>query len=116
MSDPETVGKAFLQYYYQMFETNRAGLGSLYQDASMLTFEGQKFQVRGGAWWSWCVCVCVWVGGCGWVWVGVGVGVCFGGGGGVGHSPTVWHEGMGVRPLRAAAASAMRQRSMHLHQ
>eukprot|EP00775_Hariotina_reticulata_P012970 gene12970-13099_t len=44
MSDAEAVGKAFLQYYYQLFESNRAGLATLYQDASMLTFEGQKFQ------------------------------------------------------------------------
>lgn len=44
MADPEAVGKAFLQYYYQLFESNRAGLANLYQDGSMLTFEGQKFQ------------------------------------------------------------------------
>lgn len=44
MADPESVGKAFLQYYYQLFESNRQGLATLYQDASMLTFEGQKFQ------------------------------------------------------------------------
>eukprot|EP00878_Enallax_costatus_P002021 GHUV01002185.1.p2 GENE.GHUV01002185.1~~GHUV01002185.1.p2 ORF type:complete len:123 (+),score=31.37 GHUV01002185.1:121-489(+) len=44
MADPEAVGKAFLQYYYQLFESNRAGLANLYQVASMLTFEGQKFQ------------------------------------------------------------------------
>ncbi len=31
-------------YYYQLFETNRQSLAPLYQDASMLTFEGQKFQ------------------------------------------------------------------------
>eukprot|EP00879_Flechtneria_rotunda_P003388 GHRR01003616.1.p1 GENE.GHRR01003616.1~~GHRR01003616.1.p1 ORF type:complete len:124 (+),score=31.93 GHRR01003616.1:151-522(+) len=43
-ADPEQVGKAFLQYYYQLFESNRSGLANLYQDASMLTFEGQKFQ------------------------------------------------------------------------
>lgn len=36
--------QAFLQYFYQLFETNRAGLANLYQDASMLTFEGQKYQ------------------------------------------------------------------------
>jgi hypothetical protein len=36
--------QAFLQYYYQLFESNRAGLSNLYQDGSMLTFEGQKFQ------------------------------------------------------------------------
>eukprot|EP00882_Tetradesmus_deserticola_P001188 GHRQ01001286.1.p1 GENE.GHRQ01001286.1~~GHRQ01001286.1.p1 ORF type:complete len:123 (+),score=33.63 GHRQ01001286.1:176-544(+) len=44
MADPEAVGKAFLQYYYQLFESNRNGLANLYQDGSMLTFEGQKFQ------------------------------------------------------------------------
>ncbi|KAF8071157.1 NTF2A [Scenedesmus sp. PABB004] len=44
MADPEAVGKAFLQYYYQLFESNRPGLSNLYQDGSMLTFEGQKFQ------------------------------------------------------------------------
>lgn len=42
--DADGIGKAFLQYYYQLFETNRAQLGTLYQDASMLTFEGQKYQ------------------------------------------------------------------------
>lgn len=35
--------QAFLPYYYGLFSTNRAGLGSLYQAASVLTFEGQKF-------------------------------------------------------------------------
>ena len=44
MADADSVGKAFLQYYYQQLERNRAGLANLYQDASMLTFEGQKFQ------------------------------------------------------------------------
>eukprot|EP00201_Polytomella_parva_P007997 CAMPEP_0175052400 /NCGR_PEP_ID=MMETSP0052_2-20121109/8341_1 /TAXON_ID=51329 ORGANISM="Polytomella parva, Strain SAG 63-3" /NCGR_SAMPLE_ID=MMETSP0052_2 /ASSEMBLY_ACC=CAM_ASM_000194 /LENGTH=122 /DNA_ID=CAMNT_0016316805 /DNA_START=30 /DNA_END=398 /DNA_ORIENTATION=- len=43
MADPDAVGKAFLDYYYGLFGTNRAGLSSLYQDGSMLTFEGQKF-------------------------------------------------------------------------
>jgi hypothetical protein len=42
--DAESVGKAFLSHYYQHFETNRAGLANLYQDASLLTFEGQRFQ------------------------------------------------------------------------
>lgn len=44
MADPQQVGQAFLQYYYQLFESNRQGLSSLYQDGSMLTFEGTKFQ------------------------------------------------------------------------
>lgn len=36
--------QAFLDYYYNLFSTNRAGLATLYQEPSMLTFEGQKFQ------------------------------------------------------------------------
>jgi len=39
----EEVGKAFVVAYYQMFESDRAGLGSLYEAQSMLTFEGQTF-------------------------------------------------------------------------
>lgn len=31
----EQVGKAFVQHYYQTFDTNRAGLSSLYQSESM---------------------------------------------------------------------------------
>jgi hypothetical protein len=42
--DADAVGNAFLSYYYGMFESNRAGLVSLYQDQSMLTFMGDKFQ------------------------------------------------------------------------
>ncbi|KAL7110057.1 hypothetical protein ACP275_05G001300 [Erythranthe tilingii] len=42
--DPEAVSKAFVEHYYSTFDTNRGGLGSLYQESSMLTFEGQKFQ------------------------------------------------------------------------
>lgn len=42
--DADAVGNAFLSYYYGMFESNRAGLVSLYQDQSMLTFMGEKFQ------------------------------------------------------------------------
>mmetsp|Transcript_3495 Transcript_3495/g.5071 ORF Transcript_3495/g.5071 Transcript_3495/m.5071 type:complete len:115 (+) Transcript_3495:358-702(+) len=38
----EEVGSAFVQHYYQVFDSNRAGLQSLYQDVSMLTFEGEK--------------------------------------------------------------------------
>mmetsp|Transcript_12246 Transcript_12246/g.29856 ORF Transcript_12246/g.29856 Transcript_12246/m.29856 type:complete len:123 (-) Transcript_12246:1657-2025(-) len=44
MADAEAVGSAFISYYYQLFESNRPALGTLYQDQSMLTFEGQKFQ------------------------------------------------------------------------
>ena len=31
-------------HYYNIFDTNRAGLQSLYQDMSMMTFEGEKIQ------------------------------------------------------------------------
>ncbi|KAI5061001.1 hypothetical protein GOP47_0023506 [Adiantum capillus-veneris] len=40
--DPEQIGRAFVDHYYSIFDTNRPGLVSLYQDGSMLTFEGQK--------------------------------------------------------------------------
>ncbi|EFJ44675.1 hypothetical protein VOLCADRAFT_76233 [Volvox carteri f. nagariensis] len=44
MANPEAVGNAFLDYFYNLFATNRAALASLYQDSSLLTFEGAKFQ------------------------------------------------------------------------
>ncbi|CAH2034048.1 unnamed protein product, partial [Thlaspi arvense] len=42
--DPDAVSKAFVEHYYSTFDANRAGLVSLYQEGSMLTFEGQKIQ------------------------------------------------------------------------
>ncbi|KAG7018458.1 Nuclear transport factor 2 [Cucurbita argyrosperma subsp. argyrosperma] len=42
--DPDAVAKAFVDHYYSTFDANRAGLANLYQDTSMLTFEGQKIQ------------------------------------------------------------------------
>nr|ACN33761.1 unknown [Zea mays] len=42
--DPDAVAKAFVEHYYRTFDTNRAALVGLYQETSMLTFEGQKFQ------------------------------------------------------------------------
>ncbi|KAJ8459775.1 hypothetical protein OPV22_032701 [Ensete ventricosum] len=42
--DPDAVAKAFVDHYYRTFDGNRAALGGLYQDASMLTFEGVKIQ------------------------------------------------------------------------
>lgn len=42
--DPDTLAKAFVDHYYSTFDANRAGLGNLYQENSMLTFEGQKIQ------------------------------------------------------------------------
>ncbi|XP_010267746.1 PREDICTED: nuclear transport factor 2-like [Nelumbo nucifera] len=40
----ELVGKAFVEHYYHLFDTNRQSLSSLYQPSSMLTFEGQNIQ------------------------------------------------------------------------
>ncbi|KAB2090486.1 hypothetical protein ERO13_A03G124500v2 [Gossypium hirsutum] len=42
--DPDAVAKAFVEHYYSTFDANRAGLANLYQEGSMLTFEGQKIQ------------------------------------------------------------------------
>merc|ERR1712154_349174 len=40
----QQVGEAFVQQFYQTFDSNRAGLAPLYSDTSMLTFEGEQFQ------------------------------------------------------------------------
>lgn len=49
---PHPPLQAFTDHYYTTFDTNRQGLGVLYQEQSMLTFEGQQFlgtqQVRRG--------------------------------------------------------------------
>lgn len=42
--DPDAVARAFVEHYYRTFDTSRAGLAGLYQDNSMLTFEGAKTQ------------------------------------------------------------------------
>ncbi|KAK9832539.1 hypothetical protein WJX81_007417 [Elliptochloris bilobata] len=47
MADPEAVAKAFSDHYYNTFDSNRAALGSLYQETSILTFEGNKVQGAG---------------------------------------------------------------------
>lgn len=44
--DFDGIAKAFVSHYYTTFDGNRANLGSLYQDNSMLTFEGERFQGR----------------------------------------------------------------------
>ncbi|KAK9678197.1 hypothetical protein RND81_11G195000 [Saponaria officinalis] len=41
--DPQQVARAFVEHYYSTFDTNRSNLGNLYQENSMLTFEGQAF-------------------------------------------------------------------------
>nr|XP_043611299.1 nuclear transport factor 2B-like [Erigeron canadensis] len=40
----EMVGRAFVEHYYHLFDSDRASLASLYHQSSMLTFEGQKLQ------------------------------------------------------------------------
>ncbi|KAF3854407.1 hypothetical protein F7725_022462 [Dissostichus mawsoni] len=40
----EQIGSSFVQHYYQMFDSDRSQLGSIYIDASCLTWEGQQFQ------------------------------------------------------------------------
>ncbi|XP_062151653.1 nuclear transport factor 2B [Alnus glutinosa] len=42
--NPDEVSRAFVEHYYSTFDSNRAALASLYQEGSMLTFEGQKIQ------------------------------------------------------------------------
>ena len=41
--DPDSLAKAFVGHYYSTFDQNRNNLYTLYQDGSMLTFEGEKF-------------------------------------------------------------------------
>ncbi|KAK9057965.1 hypothetical protein SSX86_022806 [Deinandra increscens subsp. villosa] len=40
----EMVGRAFVEHYYHLFDSDRSSLSSLYHQSSMLTFEGQKLQ------------------------------------------------------------------------
>ncbi|KAG2331688.1 hypothetical protein Bca52824_002868 [Brassica carinata] len=42
--DPDAVAKAFVEHYYSTSDNDRVGLGGLYQEASMPTFEGHKIQ------------------------------------------------------------------------
>ena len=42
--DPDALAKAFVEHYYTTFDGNRPGLANLYQEGSMLSFEGQKIQ------------------------------------------------------------------------
>eukprot|EP00245_Coleochaete_scutata_P017716 TRINITY_DN883_c0_g1_i1.p1 TRINITY_DN883_c0_g1~~TRINITY_DN883_c0_g1_i1.p1 ORF type:complete len:122 (-),score=16.01 TRINITY_DN883_c0_g1_i1:268-633(-) len=42
--DYDAVADAFVKHYYNVFDTNRSQLFTLYQNESMLTFEGEKMQ------------------------------------------------------------------------
>ncbi|KAJ2381242.1 Nuclear transport factor 2 [Coemansia sp. RSA 2559] len=44
MSDLEAIGKQFVEFYYQTFDSNRSGLASLYRNVSMMTWEGSPYQ------------------------------------------------------------------------
>ncbi|KAH6894304.1 nuclear transport factor 2 [Thelonectria olida] len=44
MTDLLGVANQFILFYYQKFDENRAELGSLYRDDSMLTFESESRQ------------------------------------------------------------------------
>jgi len=44
MADINAIAQQFTNFYYTAFDTNRASLGSLYRDGSMLTFEGSPIQ------------------------------------------------------------------------
>ena len=40
----DSIGKQFVDHYYKTFDSNRAQLGSLYGNDSMLTFENDQFR------------------------------------------------------------------------
>ena len=42
--DPDALSRNFVQHYYSTFDTNRQALVTLYDEGSMLTFEGEKVQ------------------------------------------------------------------------
>jgi len=44
MADIQAIADQFIAFYYQTFDTNRAGLQSLYRDHSMLTWESTPLQ------------------------------------------------------------------------
>lgn len=44
MEEYEGVGRAFVDHYYHLFDNERPSLITLYHPASLLNFEGQKFQ------------------------------------------------------------------------
>ncbi|KAG7086514.1 Nuclear transport factor 2 [Marasmius oreades] len=44
MGDINAIAKQFTDFYYTTFDTDRSSLGSLYREASMLSWEGQPVQ------------------------------------------------------------------------
>jgi len=41
--DLNAIGKAFVEHYYTLFDSNRLQLADLYQDTSMLSFENERY-------------------------------------------------------------------------
>ncbi|KAK8789672.1 nuclear transport factor 2 [Blastocystis sp. subtype 4] len=39
----QEIGRAFINFFYQCYDTDRTQLQNIYQDCSMLTCEGQEF-------------------------------------------------------------------------
>ncbi|KAH8991508.1 nuclear transport factor 2 [Lactarius akahatsu] len=44
MADINAIAKEFTDFYYTTFDSNRANLGPLYRETSMLTWEGTPIQ------------------------------------------------------------------------
>jgi Nuclear transport factor 2 (NTF2) domain len=44
MADFNSIGLQFVQYYYNLFQTNRSELHTLFNEQSMLSFEGEHFK------------------------------------------------------------------------
>ncbi|ETN42222.1 uncharacterized protein HMPREF1541_04163 [Cyphellophora europaea CBS 101466] len=42
--NPQDIANQFVDFYYNTFDNNRAGLAALYRDSSMLSFESSQFQ------------------------------------------------------------------------
>ncbi len=42
--DPDQLSKAFVAHYYSTFDSNTPNLLGLFQESSMLSFEGEKIQ------------------------------------------------------------------------
>ena len=54
----EEIGQAFVEHYYNLFQTSRDQLASLYQDDSMMTFEGSPVQGQAAIAEKFQVCSC----------------------------------------------------------
>ena len=40
--DPNAIGKAFVSHYYGLFDSNRGALSGLFNEKSMMTYEGSQ--------------------------------------------------------------------------